>query len=155
MVSACSVDTHSSDSRRFPRFGISILQRHLYQLTRTTVVVPQGALVGDADPLHSKAMALTEASLLCRCLVLRSALRVPQVGPSAGILTALVKFLFHPPAEHHNQDQPQADRRSNRNRNDFGMFPITPIGGNGVRVRRTWMPRESGSPTGKHPSLCL
>jgi hypothetical protein len=95
---------------------------YLCQLTRTTVIITQGALAGDADPLHPKATVLTEVSSACRPLLLPSALRVPQVGCSPRILTALVNFSFllsfHSSAEHsysHNQNQPQSERRNEYN----------------------------------------
>jgi hypothetical protein len=85
MATACSVDTYSSDLRSFPDFGNPFFNFYLCQLTRTTVIIIQGALAADAEPLHLKATVLTEGSSVCRHLPLRSVLRVPQVGRSSNI----------------------------------------------------------------------
>ena len=87
-----------------------------------TVIVLQGALAADAEPLHLKATVLTEVSSVYLHLLLRFALRAPQVRCFLRILTALVNFLFllslHFPAEHsysHNQNQSQTERRNEYN----------------------------------------
>jgi hypothetical protein len=78
MVTACSVDTYSLDLRSFPDFGNPFSNFYPCQLTRTTVIILQGTLAADAEPLHPKAT-------VCRHLPPRSVLRVPQVGRSSNI----------------------------------------------------------------------
>ena len=61
------------------------------------VIIFQGALIADEKPPTSKPTVLTEVSSAYRHLLLRSALRLPQVGCCLKILTASVNF--HSPKE--------------------------------------------------------